>query len=81
MPGEAITVASTAYLVVPKDVSCSTAFRAGIGVIVERDTQPVPERTPALSDGGGDPEWENALRPANLLRVGGQMRVRSNSGG
>ena len=42
----AITVASTAYLVVPKDV---TAFRAGIGVIVERDTQPVPKRTPALS--------------------------------
>ena len=47
VPGNVITIASTAYLVVPKDVSCSTAFKAG--VIVERDTQPLHKRTPALS--------------------------------
>jgi len=32
--GDMVTVASTAYLVVPKDISCSNALRVGIRVIV-----------------------------------------------
>ena len=76
MPDNALTVTSTAYLVVHKDVICSTAFRVGIGVIVERDTKPVPEQTPAVSVLEVEtPEREKELRSANLLRMESQTRV------
>ena len=40
-----IRIAPTVDLMVPELVCSATAFRAGIGGAVERDTQPIPEAT------------------------------------
>ena len=46
---DAVAIAPTADLVVPEDVSNSMAFRAGVGAVVDGDTQPVPQRTPKFT--------------------------------
>ena len=56
---DAVAIAPTADLVVPEDVSSSMAFRAGVGAVVEGDTQPVPQRTPKL---GYAPYWDTHMR-------------------
>ena len=67
---DAVAIAPTADLVVPEDVSSSMAFRAGVGAVVEGDTQPVPQRTPkftvleANAQGGG---W-NHVQPIPCMR-------------
>ena len=71
--GDAVAVTSSANLVVPEDVSSSSAFGTGEVIIVEGNAQPVPQRTPTLFvlEVKTKGAWGKALHSANPLHDGG----------